>query len=350
MTDPEKLIERLLAHLPASLKHAAVEPGFHREGNKFQCHGDAKSGKSYFLASQPSPNLAVACGENGIGMYLDKKKGDYVFQCHDGPTLDQAIRFVMAHEGEFASFSWDNCNLGFQMWMEWWKEQKGVEEILGRNWNPVKTSWNQLLSLIMQTSMNCGLGFWPRGAKYITEEAAPGVEGKLKIVEQDVAHTEKGVPFTIDHQFKIDNVKDKLYRPTSIHTITFFGGRIPKGTPPELFHTGKVWKFDSRKPSEKGPWHEIFDPVLDIWRATAKSHLDVETRDPREMEEAITAIHQDVANAEVGRLLALIKGVQTIDGYKQLGKTEEVAVNQLTGTHKELVMAAIKAKKGELGV
>ena len=337
--------------LPPELRAVSVPPGVHRGGFKSMIHGPAKSGKSYWLASQPSPNLVLACGENGIGMYLDKAKGDYVIQVYNANTFDKAVRFATSHEKDFASLSIDNGNIAFKQWLEHWEKELKVEEIKGKHWKPTKESWHDLTFLLMNTLMNVGLGFWPRGAKWVSEEEEskmPGAEPstKLKIYEQDAAHAEAKIPFAIDMMFKSDIVLDKRFAPTPIHTITYFGGRRPKTVPPDSLFTGKQWKFDSRRPVPEGPWQHVIGPLLPYWNEGAVDHLDV---DPVASEKVRSEIRETSDDRLVGQLLASLTACATLDALKQVWTTNEAAINALPEAKRAIVVAAKDAKKKEMG-
>ena len=336
--------------LPPELRAVGVAPGCHRGGFKSMIHGPAKSGKSYWLASQPSPNLALACGENGIGMYMNKAAGDYVIQVYNADTFDKAVRFATKNEKNFASLSIDNGNIAFKQWLEHWEKELKVDEIKGKSWKPTKESWNELTFMLMDTMMNVGMGFWPRGAKWTqeeTESAMPGAEAKtkLKIQEQDVAHAETKIPFAIDMMFKSDIVLDKKFAPTPIHTITYFGGRRPVTVPPEQLYTGKVWKFDSRKPPVEGPWQHIVGPLLPYWNEGAVDHLDV---DPAKSEAARSEIRESHNNTFIGECAVAFKSATGIADLARFWEANIVEINALPEDKKRIVTEAKDKRKKEL--
>ena len=339
------------AKLPPALRSVAVPPGTHRGGFKSMIHGPAKSGKSFWLASQPNPILALACGENGIGMYLDKEAGDYVIQVHDANTFDKAVRFIGKNEKDFASIALDNGNIAFKQWLEHWERELKVDEIKGKNWKPTKESWNELTFIFMDTRLNVGMGFWPKGAKWESEEepgGPPGVEPKtkLKITPQDLARAEEKIPFVIDMLFKSDIIQDAKGAPTPYHTITYFGGRRPKSVPPDKLYTGKQWKFDSRKPVPEGPWQHIVGPLIEHWGTGAVDHLDIDPSKAEWAEAEIRAGHEDTL---VGQLLASISGAQAMDALKVVWTNAEADINQYLPPNKRaIVVAAKEAKKKEL--
>ena len=334
----------MAATLPPHLASLQLTSGSYRAGMKLLITGRSKTGKSFFAASAPPPILALACGEPGIIPYLDPARGDVGLEIYTPEDYYAAIEFACTHEKDFATIVIDNDNLAWAQTLEHFEEDAG-RELKGTDWRKIKGPRKAALRKLMRSRLNVVMTCWLKDVIYTTEDAPPGVEGKTKLLPQENPDAEKNVPYAVDLIFQTDVVRDKLFKPTSKHTVTFIGGRRPRTVSPEELFTGKVWPFDARKPVNV--WDTVIKPFQERWVEGGVDHLGV---DPLAAGAAREEMEDAYQQQEVGRLLALIKGVQTIDEYKQLGKTEEVAVNQLTGTHKELVMASIKAKKGELKV
>ena len=326
------------------------QAGAHHYGLKALFWGPPKSGKSFALASFPHPIFAIACGENGIELYLQPELGDVSVFVDDANSYEKAMEFALAHPS-VASIVVDNINLGYEDWQTAWEDSLGVEEIKGGNWRKVKGPWKALHRKVMKSKKHFACSAWPRGAKYVEEEdgkTPPGVEPKKKLFmyEQDTPHVEKMILFAVDMYFKTNIDLDKRFAPTSIHTITYYGGRRPNSIPADELFTGKTWKFDAKKVGEASPYDKVIKPIIDKWSDGASELLGLDVEEgKREIAEAETAFQQQ----EVGRLLARMAQMTTLVEFDKVYRAEMVvALNGLTPENKALVVEAKERKKKEL--
>jgi len=337
--------------LPASLASRQSPAGFHHFGIKTLFYGGPKTGKSFALASFPHPIFALACGENGIEQYLKPELGDISVFVDDPKSYMGALEFALAHP-EVNSIVVDNINLAFEDWMTAWEDDLGVEEIKGGNWRKVKGPWKALHRKVMHSHKNFGCSAWPRGAKYLQETVSsnmPGVEAKTKLVilEQDSPHVEKMIPFAVDMYFKTDIELNKLFAPTSIHKITYQGGRRPNSIPANELFAGKFWKFDASKVDEVSPFDRVLKPIIDKWKDGATSYEGLDPKEAsRELGEAQTALDDQ----EVGRLIASFAKVRDGAELLKLWNENSKVINELPPDKKVHVIEAKEAAKKECGM
>lgn len=335
--------------LPPSLIKRQSPAGSHHLGLKALFYGPPKSGKSFALASFPHPIFAMACGENGIELYLQPDLGDVSVFIDSAKSYTDAFEFALAHP-KVASIVIDGANLAFEDWMTSWEDELKVEEIKGQHWRKVKGPWKALHRKAMLSPKNIAFSAWPKGAKYIEEETMstmPGAESKknLRMVEQDTAHVEKMIPFAVDMILKTEIELDKKYAPTSIHRITYMGGRRPLSIPANELHAGKFWRFDSKSSTEVSPFDKVLKPIIDKWSDGAVEYVGLDpTEGAREVGEAQSAFEDQT----VGSVLAAVAGCATIDALKKVWTENEAAINQLPEVKRAIVVAAKDAKKKEL--
>lgn len=331
--------------LPPSLAALQLTAGAYRAGLKLLITGRSKTGKSYFAASAPGPLLAMACGEPGIIPYLDPARGDVGLEVHTADDYYAAIDYAVKHEKDFATFISDNDNLAWTQTLEDFEDAKGGE-IRGGDWKKIKGPRKAALRSLMRSKINVIFTCWLREIVYKQEEVAPGVQGKTELLPAELPEVEKNVPYAVDLIFLTDVKKDKLFRPTNIHTVTYMGGRRPRTVPPDELYTGRVWSFDSRKPVAS-VWDEVVKPFRDRWVEGGSEHLGL---DPREAARAGGEMESAWQDQETGRMLALISQQTSLAMYQEVWRTSiEAPLNSLDEQHKQLVLQAHKAKKKELG-
>jgi len=335
--------------LPPSLKAHQSPAGSHHLGLKALFYGPPKSGKSFALASFPSPIFALACGENGIELYLHPEKGDVSVFVGDAATYTEALTFALRHP-KVASIVVDSVNLAFEDWMSSWEDSLGVEEIKGGNWKKVKGPWKTLHRQVMLSPKHVGLSAWPRGAKYVEEEtpsSRPGAEPskKLRILEQDSPHVEKMLPFAVDMTLKTEIELDKRFAPTSIHRITYMGGRRPVSIPANELYAGKFWRFDAKRVDEESPFDKVLKPIIEKWQQGAVEYINLDQREgEREVGEA-NNLYEDQL---IGSCLASITAAVNLDALKTAWSNNEAAINALPPDKRAIVTRAKDARKKEL--
>lgn len=275
--------------LPPHLAALQAQAGKHRKGRKILVYGEAKTGKSFFAATAPKPILALACGEPGIVPYLTAKDGDIGLEIYNGEDFYKAVEWGLEHTDDFASLVIDNINLAWALAREGYEEEFG--EIKGRMWGTVKKPWHRFLFKAMRSQANVVMTAWTKKTVWGPEEAMPGQQAGLSIKPSDIPNVEEKVNYTPDLIFRTEVLLDSKFRPTPIHTVTFTGGRRPKSVPPTELYTGKVWKFDSRKPVDV--WQEVIGPLDAKWMEGAVEHLEIDPEGAllaeREMREAYLA-------------------------------------------------------------
>ena len=344
---PESTVPAII--LPPALARLQSPAGSHHLGLKALFYGPPKSGKSFALASFPHPIFSLACGENGIEMYLQPKLGDVSIAVNDAKSYLAALEFALAHKG-IASIVVDNINLGFEDWMTSWEDELGVDEIKGPQWKKVKGPWKSIHRQVMLSTKNFGCSAWPRGAKYMNEELpsnVPGAEPKTKLVilEQDTPHVERMIPFAVDMWFKTEIELDKRFAPTSIHRITYMGGRRPLSIPANELYAGKIWKFDSKKVGEASPFDRVLAPIMEKWREGAVDYLGMDRAgSEREVGEAQTAYEDQV----VGMLVASLKGAGDMSALKKIWDDNAAVKDGLSPAKRAIVNTAKEDRKKEL--
>lgn len=337
--------------LPPFLKSHQSPAGSHHLGLKALFYGPPKSGKSFALASFPSPVMALACGENGIELYLHPERGDVSVFVGDAKTYTEALNFALDHP-KIASVVIDSVNLAFEDWMSSWEDTLNVEEIKGGNWRKVKAPWKLLHRKMMLSSKHVGLSAWPRGAKYMEEvepSTMPGVEGKktLRIMEQDSPHVEKMLPFAVDMTLKTEIELDKRFAPTSIHRITYMGGRRPASIPANELYAGKFWRFDAKKVDEESPFDKVLKPIISKWQQGAVEYVNIDTK---EMSQELGEAHTLYEDQQVGSTLAALRKAESLDDLKKVWLDAEATVNKdLPPAKRAIVVEAKDARKRELG-
>ena len=337
--------------LPPFLKSHQTPAGNHHLGIKALFYGPPKSGKSFALASFPSPIMALACGESGIELYLHPERGDVSVFVGDAKTYTEALEFALNHP-KVASIAIDSVNLAFEDWMSSWEDELKVEEIKGGNWRKVKGPWKILHRKMMLSSKNVGLSAWPRGAKYAEEvepSSIPGVEAKkrLVIMEQDSPHVEKMLPFAVDMTLKTEIELDRKFAPTSIHRITYMGGRRPASIPANELYSGKFWRFDSKRVDEESPFDKVLKPIIAKWQTGAVEYIGLNTK---EAEMELGEAHMMMQDQIVGAFVASCEVAKTLDELRSLWLTAEADVNKtLTPERRKIVEAAKDRRKIELG-
>lgn len=335
--------------LPLSLRARQSPAGSHHTGLKALFYGPPKSGKSFALASFPHPIFALACGENGIELYLKPELGDVSVFVDDADSYTQALEFALAHP-KVASIAIDNVNLAFEDWMATWEQRLNVEEIKGGNWRKVKDPWKALHRKVMLSNKNVGMSAWPRGLKYVEETEDSGIQGaepkkKLRILEQDAPHVEKMLPFAVDMFLKTEVELDKKFAPTSMHRITYMGGRRPASIPANELYSGKVWRFDGKKVDEQSPFDKVLKPIIDKWSDGAVTYMGL---DMQERERELGQAKENYEDGEVGRVLTALAGAATLAAAKRVWDDNEAIINELPEPKRAIVRQAKDAKKKEL--
>lgn len=336
--------------LPASLVRRQTPAGFHHLGLKALFYGGPKSGKSFALASFPSPVFAISCGEDGIALYLHPERGDVSVFVDDAKSYTEALEFALGNP-KIASVVIDGVNLVFDDWMASFEDSLGVAEIKGGNWRKVKAPWKVLHRKVMQSTKNFGFSAWPRGAKYVEEvepSTMPGIEGKksLRILEQDAPHVEKMLPFALDMTLKTEIEFDKKFAPTSIHRITYMGGRRPASIPADELYAGKNWRFDAKKIGEQSPFDKVLKPIIEKWGIGATEYVNL---DPEEGEREIGEAKTIYEDQEVGRILASLRACKSFEELKRVWLEAEATVNKDLPPFKHaLVVEEKERKKKEL--
>jgi hypothetical protein len=330
--------------LPARLAALRSQAGKHRSGRKLLIFGDGKTGKGFFAGSAPKPIAALACIEPGIVPYLDKSKGDEVLEIYSRNDYYEAVGYFLKKQDKYASVIIDNVDLLFAQIMADTEVELG-RDIKGRDWGPIKGLWNSVLFQVGRSKQNCIFTAGRRDIQFTTEEGSmPGSEGRMVIAAQDVPHAEKNVIRFVDLVFKTDIVKNKLNQPTPIHTVTYTGGRRPTSIPPEDLHTGKVWKFDNRKP--ENVWDKIIAPLDAAWSEGAVEHLGI---NPNEAAEAEVEMKTAFEQQELGRLTAAFAACKTREELVTCWTANEAAKDALSEPTRKLVIAAKDAKKDKEG-
>lgn len=335
--------------LPPDLLSRQSPAGTHHLGLKALWYGPAKSGKSFALASYPHPIFAIACGENGIELYLKPELGDVSVYVDDADSYTKALEFGLRSNA--ASIVVDGINLAFEDWMASWEDKLGVDELKGKHWRSVKDPWKSLHRRVMNSAKHFGCSAWPKGVKYVEETESsgiPGVEGKKKltILEQDAPHVERMIPFAVDMTLKTEIELDKKFAPTSIHRITYMGGRRPVSIPANELYTGKFWRFDSKKVGEESPFDKVLKPIIEKWQVGAVEYVGIDAGEAgREVAEA-DRVFQD---GEVGRMVQLLQDAKTMDELRSAFTTIQAGVNALSPKQQATVVAAKDRRKAELG-
>jgi len=337
--------------LPPSLAKRQSPAGSHHLGLKALFYGPPKSGKSFALASFPHPIFALACGENGIELYLKPELGDVSVFIDSADSYTEALEYALA-SNKFNSIVIDGANLAFEDWMASWEDKLKVEEIKGQHWRKVKGPWKALHRKAMLSKKNIAFSAWPRGAKYLQEETSasmPGAEPKmnLRIVEQDTAHVEKMIPFAVDMILKTEIELDKKFAPTSIHRITYMGGRRPASIPANELHAGKFWRFDSSKPTEASPFDKVLSPIIEKWSEGAVEYIGLDAGEGgREVGEAQVSYEDQV----VGMAIAKLEAATTLAGLVAAWNAHEAEINanDFPPNKKDIVVAVKNRKKKEL--
>lgn len=322
--------------LPPSLKSRQSPAGSHHLGVKALFYGPPKSGKSFALASFPHPIFALACGENGIELYLKPELGDVSVFIDDADSYVAALEFALAHPS-VKSIVVDNINLAFEDWMSSWEDKLSVDEIKGSQWKKVKGPWKALHRKVMHSTKSFGCSAWPKGAKYINEQvesSMPGIEakGKLTILEQDAPHVERMLPFAVDLMFKTEIELNAKFAPTSVHRITFMGGRRPASIPANELYSGKHWRFDGKKVDEETPFEKVLKPIIEKWQNGAVEYVNLDEKEAdREMGEADAAWQAQA----VGTAFAALQGAATLAELKKAWDDTEADRQKLSPANRD---------------
>ena len=259
--------------------------GAGRTGMKTLVFGESGSGKSPFLASHPSPLVAIDCGEGGIQPYLKapeiidgkpvvnlervfRGEEDLCFVVETPDQLSRACQWVIDRQDKFASVVIDGYNLAWDDHMEYWGDKVGTgteKKIEGGQWRLVKREWKARQKRLMKSKLHFGMSCWMRDTAYERiESQTPMQKAKLNIKPQEVAAIEKSIPYTTDLILQFAIVRDSKNRPTAQHTIRVAKGRRPRTVPPEELHVGTTWKFRSDK--EEDLWGLTMAKFEERWK------------------------------------------------------------------------------------
>lgn len=327
--------------LPAALAKRQTPAGSHHLGLKALFYGPPKSGKSFALASFPHPIFALACGENGIELYLKPELGDVSVYVDDADSYLAALEFALAHP-KVASIVVDNINLAFEDWMSSWEDKLNIEEIKGQHWKRIKGPWKTIHKKIMHSPKNFACSAWPKGAKYIEEEIPakmPGAEPKtaLRMLEQDSAHVEKMLPFVVDLILKTEIELDKKFAPTKTHRVTYVGGRRASSIPANELYAGKFWQFDSSKVGEVSPFDRVLKPILEKWQEGAVDYVGI---DPGERQFELGEAANMADDQLVGSILAAFAGSKTLAELKTIWDNGASGIDALPPDKRKLIVDA----------
>jgi hypothetical protein len=252
--------------------------------------------------------------------------------------------FLLKQQDNFATIVIDNGDLLFAQIMGEAEDELN-RELKAQDWRAIKGLWNSTLFAVGRSKQNFVMTVGRKDIAFTREEGhMPGIEGKMVIVPQDLPHAEKNVPRFVDLILKTDVQRDKLNRPTSIHTVTFVGGRRPPSIPPEQLHTGRVWKFDSRK--EVDVWGEVIAPLDAAWSDGAVEHLGI---DPKEVSQAGGEMKSAWEDQQVGSILASLRAAPDLDTLKRVWLDAEVNVNKdLPPNKRQIIIDEKERRKKEL--
>jgi len=341
-----------MLEIPKTLSHISGRGPAHRKGLKILVSGPPKTGKSYFLAHFPRPLVAFDCGEAGIQPYL--RDDDIWFEITNPAAAKEAIQFVVKHEEEIASLVIDPVTT---LWSDWLDHWTGVLEAEGKlnegdqihagHWRRIKGPWKRSIFFPLQRApFHVGLAAWPKDVEFSEQEVAPGVRTQLKVRHIEEAQVEKTLRFLYDIWFQTGVELDNLNRPTSKHWIRLAGGRRPLGVPPSEFYTGKVWRFDARKPED--PWKKIIEPWLESWQKSPAAVEHLGPRDPQEMEQTLRQMLKEEEESYVGQLVATIEKAETLAALRDLWTTITDEWDNLSEEHKAVLTKAKDRRKKEL--
>jgi len=338
--------------LPPELAPFGGRGPAHRKGLKLLVSGPPKTGKSFFAAHAPRPLVAFDCGEAGIQPYLQP---DDVWLEVTGPaTAKAAIDWVMQHEDEIATLVIDPVTTLWSDWMDYWAaklESEGKLNADGQihvgSWRKIKGPWKRNIFFPLQRApFHVILTAWPKELEISEGDAPPGIRGGLQIKKVAEAQVEKTLRYLYDLWLQTGVELDELNRPTSRHWIRLAGGRRPITVPPSEFYTGRVWRFDARKP--ENPWEKVVGPWLDAWQ---KSPAAVEHLGPRDPEEAAAAMAEMVAEeieAEVGRFITALEEAETLSKLRDVWSNIVSEWAGLDARHKAALERAKDRRKAEL--
>ena len=340
--------------LPPRLAALQLTAGTYRAGLKILVYGRFKTGKSYLAASAPGPIFALCNGEPGLIPYLDPKRGDVGLEIHSADDYYAALEFALKNQKDFATFVSDNDNLAWAQTMEDYEDSLNAnlkvgeteKTIQGKDWRKIKGPRKAMLRALGHGKPNMVFTCWLKDTIYRPAEGGPpGVEAKLEILPAEIPEVEKTTVSLADLIFMTDVQKDRLSRPTNIHTVTYMGGRRPRTVSPEDLYTGKVWKFDAKKPVNV--WDTVIAPFHQQWSEGGEEHLGVDPEqaayDRGEMEAAFQ-------QQEVGRFVARMAQMKTLTEFAKVYavEMEDTVRNLLTPENKALVLEAKERRKKEL--
>ena len=295
----EPVIERAMdwsaITLPPGLQRLRSMPGVHRRGSKGIIFGPPKTGKSYWLAHLPKPRLLLDFGEGGIQPYLDED--DLCLVVENNADCVKVMDFVRENSGKLAAVGLDPITEAWADWLDGWTEELD-HEIKGGDWRKVKPPWKKMMRMLMRAPFHTWFAAHHKDLEYSQVQEVPGAKPTLQIAPQDTAAVEKKLPYTVDMFLRTDTVNDNMNRPTSKHTIRFWGGRIPHALVGELV-IGRTWEFDATK--RPNPWEIVMEPLLDKWNMKAVDYIGISN--PAGFEKVRKEIEEEGSDYVLGKIV-----------------------------------------------
>jgi hypothetical protein len=341
----ESYIVKPVPALPQILRAIQLPVGKHRRAIKAGHFGGDKAGKSYMLASYPSPKVVVDGGNGGCALYIDPASGDVVFDASYPDEILAAVQHGLDNQDYFKSVVMDDSTNMYTNWHESWadKNLKEDEEIHAKHWRLIKGPWKAMWRKLDASKLHVGIGCRLKDILY-TQDNSDGKQGKMDVRQVVMPEVEKSVPYVMDLLFYHEQLFDVQHKPKETHRVTFWRGRIPKALVKEL-RPGRKWDFADK--DRENPWARIIEPMLVDWKMDGAELIGV---DPTERQIALTDMAAAAADQDLGKVLRLIgQPHPNMATYAKLFETEVVPLTAgLTAEGRRIAQAAHEKRKTEL--
>lgn len=331
--------------LPPSLARLQSAMGKHRSGRKILLFGDYGAGKSFAATTAPGPLFVLDFhSERGIQHLVDLKRGDTVLEINSKEGYAEALSWAVKNASKIGTVIGDQANAVWEIWMDDWTTELGREELKGGDWKRVKPAWRKLHRDLIKAPFNVVYTCHVRDVRYEQREEAPGIQGKLEIINQIAPNIEKKMPHLFDFVFYAEAERNRQMVPNGYHKYTLFKGRRPRTVAPKDLHVGKSWRFDSRNPESW--WDKVIMPYDAAWIEDAVDWLGT---DPEEADADRGEFALAGANHDLGEILLLISRANDLTAYRKIWESNIAPLlENLPAEHAAQVRAAHDKKKIEL--
>lgn len=339
-------------------KYASASAAF-RSTIKAFMWGGPKVGKSRLGMGFPGPRAVIDTGEGGVQPY--EQPGDLILTITEPKLIMEAWSDLCsdARKGLFATLGLDSGTLfwnrtrdeGTRKATEANRKSDGtLGDVKYQDWGWIKIPTNTFVDRAISVPANV----WVTGWQKTMEGEQEG--GRIKKVKQvDMARIPAEFIYLFDYLYSLDQEEDSLGRQTGDYLVTFIGGRVPPSVPQGSIFPGRQWRFPSKGAAVKSP-EQVYQDILG-WLLPYKEQGGRPTLMVEDLEDyqskanrAWEEIREAGQKTIIGRVAALLMGIQSAAEWKLKTVSLQQAVMGLGGEDARTVQALIDRRKSELGI